>query len=168
MASLGSVEWKDVCDKFRNAQNLTDVESRKDPENDPFRSKYKARELLREIYCSLKSFESGDGEEDGGVGECGDERPPEQPVDGPSEDCFSRGFSGDSPAGLRAARLAAVEYYLGGNHIDTEELSAGQEHLMNCMKLLERYRVSSENVSLFIHVRVHLNWFNVAIKLAAR
>lgn len=155
MASLNSDEWKAICDKFTNAQNLTDVESRKDPETDPFRSKYKARELLREIYCSLKSFEAGDGEEDSG-GESGEQRPTEEPVDGQRDDVFGQGSSGDSPAGLRAAKLGAVEYYLGVNHVDTEELSAGQEHLMNCIKLLERYRVSSENVSLFIHVRNQL------------
>ncbi|KAG7236001.1 hypothetical protein INR49_001399 [Caranx melampygus] len=155
MASLSSDEWRAVCDKFTNAQNLTEVESRNDPENDPFRSKYKARELLREIYCSLKSFEAGEGEEDGG-GESGDQRPTEQPVDGQREDVFGQGFSGDSPAGLRAAKLGAVEYYLGVNHVDTEELSAGQEHLMNCMKQLERCRVSCDNVSLFIHVRNQL------------
>uniref|UniRef100_A0A669D257 KIF-binding protein n=1 Tax=Oreochromis niloticus TaxID=8128 RepID=A0A669D257_ORENI len=119
MASFNSNEWRAICDKFTNAQNLTEIESRNDKENDPFRSKYKARELLREIYCSLKNFEAGE-------------------------------------AGLRAARLGAVEYYLGVNHVDTEELSAGQEHLMNCMKLLERCRVSSPNVSLFIQVRNQL------------
>uniref|UniRef100_A0AAQ5X0L5 KIF-binding protein n=1 Tax=Amphiprion ocellaris TaxID=80972 RepID=A0AAQ5X0L5_AMPOC len=101
-----SAAWRAICDKFNNAQNLTEVESRNDPENDPFRSKY-------------KSFEADE-------------------------------------AGMRAAKLGAVEYYLGVNHVDTEELSAGQEHLMNCMKLLERCRVSSENVSLFIHVRNQL------------
>uniref|UniRef100_A0AAQ5YL07 KIF-binding protein n=1 Tax=Amphiprion ocellaris TaxID=80972 RepID=A0AAQ5YL07_AMPOC len=146
-------EWRAICDKFNNAQNLTEVESRNDPENDPFRSKYKARELLREIYCSLKSFEADEGEEESG-GESGEQRPTEQPVDGQRED--GQGISGDSPAGMRAAKLGAVEYYLGVNHVDTEELSAGQEHLMNCMKLLERCRVSSENVSLFIHVRNQL------------
>ncbi|KAM7406252.1 hypothetical protein PAMP_000640 [Pampus punctatissimus] len=151
MSSLSSDEWKAICDKFTNAQHLTDVESRKDPENDPFRSKYKARELLREIYCSLKNFEAGDGEEDSG-----EQRPTEEPVDGQRGDLFGQGISGDSPVGLRAAKLGAVEYYLGVNHVDTEELSAGQEHLMNCIKLLERYRVSSENVSLFIHVRNQL------------
>ncbi|XP_059213595.1 KIF-binding protein [Centropristis striata] len=155
MASVHSDEWRAVCEKFTNAQNLAVVESRNDPENDPYRSKYKARELLREIYCSLKSFEAGEGEEESG-GESGDQRPPEPPVDGQREDVFARGFSGDSPAGLRAAKLGAVEYYLGVNHVDTEELSAGQEHLMNCMKLLERCSVSSENVSLFIHVRNQL------------
>lgn len=114
--------------------------------------------MLREIHCSLKSFEAGDGEEEvcGESPESGVQRSSEPPVERPSEDVFVRGFSGDSPAGLRAARLGAVEYYLGVNHVDTEELSAGQEHLMNCMKLLERCRVSPENVSLFIHVRNQL------------
>ncbi|XP_034536661.1 KIF-binding protein [Notolabrus celidotus] len=155
MASLNSHEWKAICDKFTNAQNLTDVESRNDPENDPYRSKYKARELYREIYCALKSFEAGEGEEDRG-GESGEQRPVEPPESGQGEEGFGQGFSGDSVEGLRAAKLGAVEYYLGVNHVDTEELSAGQEHLMNCMKLLERCRVSSENVSLFIHVRNQL------------
>ncbi|KAM8894303.1 KIF-binding protein [Spinachia spinachia] len=149
MASVSSDEWRAVCHKFTNAQNLALVESRKDPENEPFRSKYKARELLAEVYCSLKSFEAG--EEDSGG------RPPaEPPVDGQREAGFGPGVGGDSPAGLRAARLGAIEYYLGVNHVDTEELSAGQEHLMNCMKLLERCSVTSENVSLFIHVRNQL------------
>lgn len=156
MATVNSDVWRAVCDKFTNAQNLTDVQSRNDPEDEPYRSKYKARELLREIYCSLKSFEAGDGEEDSGGGESGDPRPPEQPVDGQKDDVFGRGLSGDSPAGMRAAKLGAVEYFLGINYIDTEELSAGQEHLTNCIKLLERCRVSSENVSLVIHVRVKI------------
>lgn len=155
MASLSSDEWRAICDKFSNVLNLTEVESRSDPENDPFRSKYKARELLREIYCSLKSFEAGEGEEDS-RGEISEQPPPEEPLDGQTEDVFGRGFSGDSPAGLRAAQLGAVEYYLGVNHVETEELSAGQEHLLNCMKQLERCKASSENVSLYIHVRNQL------------
>ncbi|XP_041649821.1 KIF-binding protein [Cheilinus undulatus] len=155
MASSNSDEWRAVCDKFTNAQHLTDVESRNDPENDPFRSKYKARELFREIYCSLKSFEGGEAEEDSG-GESGEQRPVEPPESGHEDDGSGQGFCGDSPEGLRAAKLGAVEYYLGVNHIDTEELSAGQEHLMNCMRLLEKCRLSTENVSLFIHVRNQL------------
>ncbi|CAJ1048859.1 KIF-binding protein [Xyrichtys novacula] len=155
MASVNSSEWRAICDKFTNAQNLTDVESRNDPENDPYRSKYKARELLREIYCSLKSFEAGEGEEESG-GESGEQRPVEPPESGQADDGFGQGFSGDTPEGQRAAKLGAVEYYLGVNHVDTEELSAGQEHLMNCLKQLETCRVSPENVSLFIHVRNQL------------
>ncbi|XP_029621282.1 KIF1-binding protein homolog [Salmo trutta] len=153
MASTYSHEWRAVCDKFNNAQDLSEVESRKDPENDPFRSKYKARELLREIYCSLKNFDVGENES---VNDEADQRPTEQPVDGGMEEGFGRGHCGDSPAGSRAAKLGAVEYYLGVNHVETEELSAGEEHLMNCMTLLEKCSISPENVSLFIQVRNQL------------
>lgn len=153
MASVNSDEWRAVCEKFTNAQNLNEVESQNDPENDPFRSKYKARELLREIYCSLKSFETVD--EDSG-GESGGQRPADEAVDGQRQDVFAEGLCGDSPAGMRTAKLGAVDYYLGVNHVDTEELSAGQEHLVNCMTLLDKCRVSCHNVSLFIHVRNQL------------
>ncbi|KAM4602378.1 KIF-binding protein [Polymixia lowei] len=155
MASVNSAAWREVCNKFTTAQHLSDVESLKDPANDPFRSKYKARDLLREIYGSLKDFHAGEAEDESS-GERGDPQPAEQPVDGEKEDGFGRGVSGDSPAGLRAARLGAVEYYLGFSHVETEELSAGQEHLMNCMKLLETCTMSPENVSLCIHVRNQL------------
>ncbi|XP_062851445.1 KIF-binding protein [Trichomycterus rosablanca] len=137
MATSGSREWRSVCEKFRLSQDLSDIESRKDPENDPFRSKYKARDLLKEIYCTVKSVNS-DGEE-------GD-------VDGVA----ATAVDGDSAAGLRAAKLGVIDYYLGVNHIETEELSAGEEYLMNCMKLLEQCSVTRENVSLFIQVRNQL------------
>lgn len=155
MASLSTSEWRDVCDKFTDAQRLTCEESLNDPVNDPYRSKYKARELLREIHCALKSLGAGDGEEESG-GDGAEQRATDAFEDGQRDELFTDGLCGDSPTGLLTARLAAVEYYLGVNHAETEELSAGHEHLMNCVMLLERCRVSSENVSLSIHVRVML------------
>lgn len=155
MASLSNSGWRDVCDKFKNAQTLSCEESLKDPVNDPYRSKYKARELIREIHCTLKSLEAGEGEEESG-GDGREQRPSEAFVDGQRDELFTDGLCGESPAGMLTAKLAAVEFYLGVNHAETEELSAGHEHLMNCVMLLERCRVSSENVSLSIHVRVML------------
>ncbi|KAI5617449.1 KIF1-binding protein-like, partial [Silurus asotus] len=145
MASAGSREWRAVCEKFRLAQDLSEVESRKDPENDPFRSKYKARELLKEIYCTLKNFDVDDGEGEG----------PE--ADGQAREALNgepanKAHTGDSRAGLRAAKLGVIDYHLGVNHIETEELSAGEEYLMNCVKLLDKCTVTRENVSLFIQV----------------
>ncbi|XP_033839696.1 KIF-binding protein [Periophthalmus magnuspinnatus] len=153
MASVNSEEWRALCEKFTNAQNLTDVESQNDPRNDPFRSKYKARELLREIYCCLKSFE-GVEEERGAESSPQPEEEEAAAVEG--QDVSVEGLCGDSPAGMRTGKLAAVEYYLGVNHIDTEELPAGQEHLGNCMTLLDKCTVTCYNVSLFIHVRNQL------------
>ncbi|XP_067242291.1 KIF-binding protein [Chanodichthys erythropterus] len=149
MAANQSSEWKVVCEKFRLAQELSEIESRKDPENNPFRSKYKARDLLKEILCSLKKIEE--------VGEADNEADESrQMVDGEPENDFGKAYVGDSPAGLRAARLAVVQYYLGVNHIETEELSAGEQHLMNCMKLIDKCTTTRENVSLFIQARNQL------------
>lgn len=155
MASLGTSEWRDVCDKFSDAQHLTCEESLNDPANDPYRSKYKARELLREIHTALKSLGAGEGEEEAG-GDGTEQRAADAFEDGQRDELFTDGFCGGSPAGLLTARLAAVEFYLGVNHAETEELSAGHEHLMNCVMLLQRCRVSSENASLCIHVRVNV------------
>uniref|UniRef100_A0A3B3ZA87 KIF-binding protein n=1 Tax=Periophthalmus magnuspinnatus TaxID=409849 RepID=A0A3B3ZA87_9GOBI len=155
MASVNSEEWRALCEKFTNAQNLTDVESQNDPRNDPFRSKYKARELLREIYCCLKSFE-GVEEERGAESSPQPEEEEEEAAAVEGQDVSVEGLCGDSPAGMRTGKLAAVEYYLGVNHIDTEELPAGQEHLGNCMTLLDKCTVTCYNVSLFIHVRNQL------------
>uniref|UniRef100_A0A673FKU7 KIF-binding protein n=1 Tax=Sinocyclocheilus rhinocerous TaxID=307959 RepID=A0A673FKU7_9TELE len=153
MAANQSTEWRTVCEKFRLAQELSEIESRKDPENNPFRSKYKARDLLKEIHCSLKKnhIEEEEGEADNEAD--GESR---QMADGePGNEC-GKTCIGDSPAGLRAARLAVVHYYLGVNHIETEELSAGEQHLMNCMKLIDKCTTTRENVSLFIQARNQL------------
>lgn len=150
MAANQSSEWKVVCEKFRLAQELSEIESKKDPENNPFRSKYKARDLLKEILCSLKKIEE-EGEADNEADES------KQMVDGEPENDFGKAYVGDSPAGLRAARLAVVQYYLGVNHIETEELSAGEQHLMNCMKLIDKCTTTRENVSLFIQARVNIH-----------
>lgn len=160
MASTNSREWRAVCEKFRSAQDLSEIESRKDPENDPFRSKYKARELLKEIYCTLKNVdlddrENEDRETDGQSGEAGDGERIHGGV--------NKAHAGDSRAGLRAAKLGVIDYHLGVNHIETEELSAGEEHLMNCMTSLDECTVTRENVSLIIQVRVNDQCFYLFI-----
>lgn len=148
MAAHQSSEWRTVCEKFRLAQDLSEVESRKDPENNPFRSKYKARDLLKEIHCSLKKIQlEEEGEADSESRQMVDE--------GAGNEC-GKSCSGDSPAGLGAARLAVLQYYLGVNHIETEELSAGEQHLMNCLKLIDKCTTTRENVSLFIQARNQL------------
>lgn len=165
MASTNSREWREVCEKFRSAQDLSEIDSRKDPENDPFRSKYKARELLKEIYCTVKNFDVDDSENeeretDGQSGEPGDG----EAINGG----VNKAHAGDSRAGLRAAKLGVLDYHLGVNHIETEELAAGEEYLMNCMKLLEECTVTRENVSLFTQVRVNGHSFSDMYHTAQR
>ncbi|MBN3295770.1 KBP protein, partial [Amia calva] len=148
MAASMSPEERSLCEKYSRAITLSEVESRKDPENDPFCSKYKARELLKEIHSTLRNLYAGEHDTDEGDGE--------QPLDGAEGELGGSACSGDSPAGLQAARLGVIEYHLGVNHVETEELSAGEEHLMNCIKLLDKYTISQENISVFIQARNQL------------
>ncbi|XP_062989097.1 KIF-binding protein [Elgaria multicarinata webbii] len=129
-------EWASLCEALRSAVNLSYVESKKDPETEPYRSKYAARELLEGIKQVLGSEEAGEAEGAPGASE-----------DGAADDVRER---------LRAVRLAAVEYELGVNHTDTQECSAGEEHLVKCLQLLERHRLSRECVSLYIQAQNNL------------
>lgn len=146
MASITSSEWRVLCEKYQRSVTLSEIESKKDPENDPFRSKYNARELLKQIKSSLGQYA---GENETEQGENGQQQAEKELQ---VEQQIAAG--GDSPAGLSAARLGVIEYQLGLNHTETEELSAGEEHLMNCIRLMDKYEVTQENISLFIQSRV--------------
>lgn len=117
MAAAAGGGWPAVCEKFRAARTLSAVESLKDPETEPYRSKYSARALLQEVKQLLSAAEEG--------GEA-----------------------------VLAVRRAVLEYELGVNHTDTEELSAGDEHLQRCTQLLEPHRLSPDCVSLYIQAQV--------------
>uniref|UniRef100_A0A8C5NQ97 KIF-binding protein n=1 Tax=Junco hyemalis TaxID=40217 RepID=A0A8C5NQ97_JUNHY len=119
MAAAAGGGWPAVCEKFRAARTLSAVESLKDPETEPYRSKYSARALLQEVKQLLSAAEEG--------GEA-----------------------------VLAVRRAVLEYELGVNHTDTEELSAGDEHLQRCTQLLEPHRLSPDCVSLYIQAQNNL------------
>ncbi|KAG8552226.1 hypothetical protein GDO81_004443 [Engystomops pustulosus] len=121
--------WNLACDSYQRAITASEIESKTDPENEPYRSKYRARELLREVRALLGVEEEGGGgsrEEDGDAGR------------------------------LQAARLAVTEFRLGVNHTETEELSAGEEHLVRAVRLLERYRLAHDCVSVYIQAQNNL------------
>lgn len=120
--------WQLACDTYQRAITASEVESKTDPENEPYRSKYRARELLREVRALL-----GPG----------------------AEEESSEGQGGDGDEGrLRAARLAVIEFRLGVNHTETEEMSAGEEHLVKAGRLLEKERLSHDCVSIYIQAQV--------------
>uniref|UniRef100_A0A8D2DX72 KIF-binding protein n=1 Tax=Sciurus vulgaris TaxID=55149 RepID=A0A8D2DX72_SCIVU len=62
----------------------------------------------------------------------------------------------EGPVAQRAVRLVVMEFHLGVNHIDTEDLSAGEEHLVKCLRQLRRYRLSHDCISLYIQAQNNL------------
>ena len=104
-------------EKYKEARRISDEESREDPESEPFKSKYAARDLFCELKTKLESFNQ----------------------------------SGEEPSERLMALSACVEYQLGLNYVDTEELSTGEEHLMRSFELLERYRLDRRCCSTVLH-----------------
>jgi hypothetical protein len=143
---MASVPWAEIREKFQAALALSRVELHKNPEKEPYKSKYGARALLEEVKALLGPAPEDEDERpeaDDGLGARG-------PVLGlPAEAVEAEGSSAQ-----RALRLAVIEFHLGVNHIDTEELSAGEEHLVKCLRLLGRYRLSRGCVSLYVQAQV--------------
>uniref|UniRef100_A0A2K6LY69 KIF-binding protein n=1 Tax=Rhinopithecus bieti TaxID=61621 RepID=A0A2K6LY69_RHIBE len=145
---MANVPWAEVCEKFQAALTLSRVELQKNPEKEPYKSKYSARALLEEVKALL-----------GPAPEDEDERP--EAEDGPGAGDHALGLPAEvvepeGPVAQRAVRLAVIEFHLGVNHIDTEELSAGEEHLVKCLRLLRRYRLSHDCISLYIQAQNNL------------
>lgn len=143
---MASVPWAEIHEKFQAALALSRVELHKNPEKEPYKSKYSARALLEEVKALLGPAPEDEEERlqaDEGSG-AGDHAlgPPAEAVEA------------EGPGAQRAVRLALIEFHLGVNHIDTEELSAGEEHLVKCLRLLRRYRLSHGCVSLYIQAQV--------------
>lgn len=123
---------KNLRDKYQRSLFLSEEESKRDPDTDPFRSKYSARELLNEIKAHMGQLDVGR----------------EEQANGPDP--------ADSPAGILTIRLAVIELQLGVNHTETEELSAGEEHLVKSLRLLEPYQLSQECVSAYVQAQNNL------------
>ncbi|CAO2608240.1 KIF-binding protein [Lemmus lemmus] len=134
----------EIREKFQAALALSRVELHKNPEKEPYKSKYSARALLEEVRALL-----------GPAPEDDDERAAD---DGPGDQALGAAEPRDAegPGELRALRLAVIEFHLGVNHIDTEELSAGEEHLVRCLSLLRPFRLSLGCVSLYIQAQNNL------------
>ncbi|XP_072883277.1 KIF-binding protein [Hemitrygon akajei] len=118
--------------KYSRALNLSEVESKQDPESEPYRSKYAARELLKELKAAVGHRAQ--------AGESEDERAEDRRLQD----------------GQWLQKLGVLELQLGLNHAETEELSAGEEHLAKCVRVLEAFKLSPEAVSVFIQAENQL------------
>lgn len=140
--------WAEIREKFQAALALSRVELHKNPEKEPYKSKYGARVLLEEVRALLGPAPEDEDEE---------ERPQAEDDVGAGDSApglLAELVAVEGPVAQGAVRLAVIEFHLGLNHLDTEELSAGEEHLMKCLRLVRRYRLAPDCVSLYIQAQV--------------
>lgn len=93
-------------DKYVEAVELNDTKSQSDPETEPFKSKYQARENWMSIKTEIESHNE-----------------------------YNVQQNETSPTNV--FHLAALNYRLGTNFMETEELSSGDEYLKKCIALLQ-------------------------------
>lgn len=105
-----------VEDQYQKAWQLYQEESHLDPDSEPYKSKYAAREIFEELKSRLSKQLDEDDVDDGDEGTF-----TEEGVDG---------------VGLTRARMAAVVYHLGVIAVDTEEFSTGEEHLNKALTII--------------------------------
>lgn len=57
----------------------------------------------------------------------------------------------DIPSEKLTILMSALDYQIGQNYIETEELSTGEEHIERCIKTLKEYRLDRRCCSLYLH-----------------
>ena len=103
-------------ERYKEARRLSEEEAREDPETEPFKSKYIARNILSELKAKISSFQDD-----------------------------------DIPSEKLKILMSALDYQIGQNYIETEELSTGEEHIERCIKTLEEDRLDRRCCSLYLH-----------------
>ncbi len=98
-------------EKYQEALHLSTEFSATDPETEPYKSKYKAREILSELKLSAEKHEDQN-----------DER--------------------------WKFLMCTLDYLLGVNYVDTDELSAGQDHLCKVTEALDSYKLDQRVCNL--------------------
>lgn len=111
--------FEDFHQKYLKIQNLLDEESKRDPESEPYRSKYAANEVLNEMKLNLTNL----------LDSC--------QSDDPLHDKYE-------------SMLGAVLLTLGTVAMETEELTAGEQYLNQCLQILEDKAMSNKNIVIYI------------------
>lgn len=185
--SHSPLNFSGIKEKLDQIGQLNDVESANDPEDQPFKSKYAARELLEDLRKQLDNFiESSSSSAASSVEVSSSEAHLQSPStlaprdsnatgDVVSPDAVQIDCDDENTEQVKVQQLTPVfrveiflryiEGRLGLNYIECEETGSGEEHLQRALRLLvTKYDVTSPAVS-----HVHMFLLNqIGILQAAR
>lgn len=131
--TISKEKLSDYKEKYEEAENLVEVDSKHDPPTEPFRSHYKAMDILIEMQNNLKNLLN------------------DLPED---EDHESRR--------LLLYILGFVYKDSGRVCVWTQELSNGEKYLMKCIELLEPYKMNAECINAYLGAlnQIGILWSN--------
>lgn len=111
----------DLKEKYEKAEKLVEEDSKHDPETEPFRSHYAARDILIELQNNLKNLLANYSNDENN-----------------EEACIYRFL------------LGFIYKDTGRICVWAEELATGEMYLKNCIELLEPYRLRPECVNAYL------------------
>ena len=121
-----------------------------DPDATPFKSKYEAREILKQLLAHevIAMSQGGNSVSVTGVSNTSCNNEEEK--------------SGTASGGLSPSqrRLGILYYYLGLNHTETEETGSGENNLSQAMEVLEKDPQSCPNELLDAYNQLGIIWCN--------
>eukprot|EP00111_Clytia_hemisphaerica_P008771 TCONS_00025650-protein len=117
--------------KYKEFLHLNNEESKFDPEDDPFKSKYKARDILKALKCKLEDF-----------------------MEDSSETVSQNEANVDDTTSSVTAQhlLCVIHYELAVNYVECEEVPTGQEYLDKCIQIINKRDLEFSWVTLSITV----------------
>ncbi|XP_037052408.1 KIF-binding protein [Bradysia coprophila] len=119
--SISKEQLSDYKDKYEEAENLVEVDSKHDPPTEPYRSHYKAMEILVEMQQNLKNLLNDLPEDEN-----------------------------DDTRRLLLYILGFLYKDTGRICVWTQELTNGEKDLMKCLELLEPYKMNQECVNAYL------------------
>lgn len=120
--TISKEQLSDYKEKYEQVESLVEVDSKHDPPTEPFRSHYKAKDILIELQNNLKNLLN----------------------DLPAVE------EGDESRDLLVYILGFIYKDTGRICVFTEELSSGENYLMKCVELLEPYKMNPECVNAYL------------------
>jgi len=134
--------------KFKEFVHHNIEESKLDPEDDPFKSKYKARDILKVLKCKIEDF----------LEDTGDTVAVEERDCGIVSKEFNNVLEVISPNHL----LCVILYELAVNYVECEEVPTGQEYLEKCLLMLKDKELNYDwcTLSITVNNQFGILWSN--------
>nr|CAI5818873.1 unnamed protein product [Callosobruchus analis] len=119
--------FSDLQEKYAKVKKLLDEDSKLDPQDEPYLSKYSARQILIGMKASVENLLRQHAS---------------------TEDSDEHHIK-------LIAMLGAIYLYLGTIAIDTEEISTGEKHLEKCKEIISKYETKPEVILTTLNMYNH-------------
>ncbi|VEN39861.1 unnamed protein product [Callosobruchus maculatus] len=125
--TIAKETFSDLQEKYAKVKKLLDEDSKLDPQDEPYLSKYSARQILIGMKASVENLLRQ----------------------------YASTEDSDEHYIKLTAMLGVIYLYLGTIAIDTEEISTGEKHLEKCKEIISKYETKPEVLLITLNMYNH-------------